>query len=94
MVWYNATMLRTTIDRAGRVVIPKVLRDALRLEPGDELDLEPSAGAITIRPVHAPAPLVKEQGIWVYRAGRPLSDLSILDAISEAREERTKDLLG
>jgi AbrB family looped-hinge helix DNA binding protein len=29
--------MRTTIDKAGRVVIPKALRDRLGLEPGEVL---------------------------------------------------------
>jgi AbrB family looped-hinge helix DNA binding protein len=31
--------MKTTIDRAGRVVIPKGLRDALRLNGGDEVEI-------------------------------------------------------
>jgi AbrB family looped-hinge helix DNA binding protein len=31
--------MRTAIDAAGRIVIPKSFRDALRLEPGQELEL-------------------------------------------------------
>jgi AbrB family looped-hinge helix DNA binding protein len=31
---------RLTIDRAGRVVIPKTLREELRLEPGDSFEME------------------------------------------------------
>ena len=30
---------KVTLDQAGRVVIPKTLRDELRLSPGDTLDL-------------------------------------------------------
>lgn len=31
--------MRTTIDRAGRVVVPKSLRAALRLNGGDEVEI-------------------------------------------------------
>ena len=31
--------MRTTIDSAGRLVVPKVLRDRLGLEPGSTVDV-------------------------------------------------------
>jgi AbrB family looped-hinge helix DNA binding protein len=63
--------IRLTIDRAGRVVIPKPLRRELRLEPGDALDMETAGEQITLRPVRGTGPLSKEQGVWVFRAGQP-----------------------
>lgn len=36
--WYLPAM-RTTIDAAGRIVVPKPVRDELALLPGTELDL-------------------------------------------------------
>ena len=79
---------KLTIDKAGRVVIPKPLREELRLSAGDSLQLESSGDVITLRAVHETAPLQKEQGFWVYRTGRPLKELSIPDWIEEARQER------
>ena len=38
---------RLVMDKAGRVVIPKPLREELRLEPGDALELE-SAGSTSL----------------------------------------------
>ena len=38
--------MRTTIDGAGRVVIPKPLRDEARLEAGAEIDVEFRDGRI------------------------------------------------
>lgn len=33
--------MRTTIDSAGRLVVPKVLRDRLGLKPGSTVDVSP-----------------------------------------------------
>jgi AbrB family looped-hinge helix DNA binding protein len=45
--------MRTTIDRAGRLVIPKALRERLRLLAGGEVDITERDGVIEI--VAAPA---------------------------------------
>jgi AbrB family looped-hinge helix DNA binding protein len=40
--------MRTTIDGAGRIVIPKAMRDALGLVGGSEVDIEIDGVAIRI----------------------------------------------
>ena len=85
---------RTTIDKAGRVVIPKPLREALNLEAGDSLELESSGDQITLRPVRGTGPLQQEHGIWVFRTGEPL-DRNIADeALERARRDRDLENLG
>lgn len=42
--------MRTTIDRAGRVVIPKDLRTALRLNGGDEVEISLEGERIELTP--------------------------------------------
>jgi AbrB family looped-hinge helix DNA binding protein len=42
--------MRATIDRAGRIVVPKVLREELGLTPGTELDLEAVEGRLVLAP--------------------------------------------
>ncbi len=42
--------MRTTIDRAGRLVIPKELRDRIGLQPG-EVDVEVDGAAVRVEPV-------------------------------------------
>lgn len=85
---------RLTLDKAGRVVIPKRLRDEMHLVAGDRLELESSGDAITLRPIQITAPLQKERGFWVYRTGRPLKDFSIPNWIDRSREERDRDIAG
>lgn len=47
---------RSIIDKAGRVVIPKPLREELHLEPGDSLEMESAGEQITLRPVRGTGP--------------------------------------
>jgi AbrB family looped-hinge helix DNA binding protein len=42
--------MRTTIDRAGRVVIPKPMRSALRLSGGEEVELSLLGERIELTP--------------------------------------------
>lgn len=46
--------MKTTIDRAGRVVIPKAVRDEARLEAGSELEIVFRDGRIEIEPATVP----------------------------------------
>ncbi len=79
---------RLRIDKAGRIVIPKPLRETLGLGPGDSLVAESSGQEITLRPWHEPATLNKEKGCWVYRTGRSLKNLLITDWLDTVRDER------
>lgn len=54
--------MRTTIDDAGRVVIPKQLRDAAELVPGQALEVVVRDGRIEIEAVSQPMALVERNG--------------------------------
>jgi AbrB family looped-hinge helix DNA binding protein len=83
---------KLTLDRAGRVVIPKNLRKELHLAPGDTLQLNSEGEEITLRPLRPQALLKKEQGVWVYQ-GEP-THASIPDLIDREREKRLRELMG
>jgi len=83
---------KLTIDKAGRIVIPKPLRERLRLGPGDALALESDGERITLQPLRPQAALKKEYGIWVYQG--PTTDASISDLIDLDREKRVGELRG
>ena len=85
---------RLIIDKAGRVVIPKALREELHLEPGDALEMESAGEQITLRPVRGTGPLMKEHGVWVFRAGQPLSVSATDEVLRQIREQRDHSNIG
>ena len=42
--------MKASIDRLGRVVVPKPIRDKLRLRGGETLEVEERDGVIELRP--------------------------------------------
>lgn len=51
--------MRTTIDRVGRIVVPKALRDSLGLAPGQPLEISERDGRLEIEPAPTPMRLVR-----------------------------------
>ncbi len=81
-----------TLDRAGRVLIPKPLRQELQLGPGDTLQLDSEGEQITLRPIRPKALLKKEHGVWVYQGES--TGASVSDLIDREREKRLRELMG
>ncbi|MBI2373489.1 MAG: AbrB/MazE/SpoVT family DNA-binding domain-containing protein [Deltaproteobacteria bacterium] len=51
--------MTSTIDAAGRLVVPKALRDALRLEAGQVLEIRIVDGRLEVEPAPTPMKLTK-----------------------------------
>ena len=69
--------MRTTIDKAGRIVVPKALRDELDLQAGQELEISAVDGRLEIETPATPMRLVKDEfGYWVAETDRPMPPLT------------------
>ena len=78
---------KVRLDQAGRVVLPKAVRDELRLSPGDTLDLTVQGENVTLRPRRAASSLQKERGVWVLRTDKPLTGEETQTALRNLRAE-------
>ena len=82
-----------TIDKAGRVVLPKPVRDQMQLSAGDSLVLDSAEDRIVLRPVRGNAGMRQKDGIWVFRTGQPVTTASVNETIRRVREERERAAL-
>lgn len=83
-----------TLDKAGRVVLPKPVRDELQLRAGDSLELESSEDRIVLRPRRGGTGLHKKQGIWVFSTSEPISAEATDKVLRDMRNERELRFLG
>jgi AbrB family looped-hinge helix DNA binding protein len=80
--------MKSAIDAAGRVVIPKPLRDRLGLARGRAVEIRERDGRIEIEAVATPMSLVKRRGGRVAVPEETLPPLT--DDIVRATLERTR----
>lgn len=80
-----------SVDKAGRVVLPRQVRRQFHLLAGDRLDLEIRPDGIFLRSRSRRADLVEENGLLVHE-GEAVGDLA--QAVELARASRDADMLG
>ena len=83
-----------TLDKAGRVVIPKTLRDELHLEAGDSMALECEGQSVTLRPLRSAAPLKKVRGVWVFHGSRKIAAADTDRVLERFRADRDRENRG
>jgi AbrB family looped-hinge helix DNA binding protein len=86
----NAT---AEIDKAGRLVVPKKLRDALHLVPGTRLVLHQEGQSLVVEHEAKPRGLYMKNGMLVYDSGIPLPPDHV-DWIEQNRDDRAEELMG
>ena len=80
--------MKSTIDAAGRIVVPKVLRERLGLSGGRVVDIREREGRLEIEPAPVAMSLVRRRGgrVAVPKAKLPaLTDELVREAIEQTR---------
>lgn len=83
--------MKSTIDRAGRIVVPKAIRDAAKLRAGTALDIRLVEGRLEIEPASLPVKLERRGKLLVAVAPAQQPTLTAKDvgeAIDSLRDER------
>ncbi|MGO9318675.1 MAG: AbrB/MazE/SpoVT family DNA-binding domain-containing protein [Terracidiphilus sp.] len=89
MVYMNATV---EIDKAGRIVVPKKLRDELQLVAGTRLRIERSGDRLVVEPLFSEPQLVMKDGMWVVSGGQ-ITEADISELIRQGYAERMERIL-
>jgi len=78
--------MEAIIDQAGRVVLPKPIRDALGLLPGTKVDISPYGAGAQILPAGRTACLVEEDGVLIAAGETPVDDDVVFALIDAGRK--------
>jgi AbrB family looped-hinge helix DNA binding protein len=78
--------MEAIIDNAGRVVVPKPIRDALGLLPGTKVDISPYGAGAQLVPAGRTARLVDEGGQLVAAAETRIDDDIVFALIDAGRK--------
>lgn len=86
MVFVNGMSdVMVPIDKAGRVVLPKHVREELAIKPGDRLIISIHGNAVTLRPTHDESGFIKRGRALVFSCeGADLLDSEMVDTIRAA----------
>lgn len=68
--------MRVTMDKAGRIVVPKELRARVGLVPG-ELEIQVSGAGLHLEPLPGDGLVEREGRLVVSPAGSPLTDADV-----------------
>jgi AbrB family looped-hinge helix DNA binding protein len=68
--------MKTTIDHAGRLVIPRKIREAAGIVPGSELTIRVSDGRVEIEPAPLEVRLVRRGSLTVALPRKRLAPLT------------------
>lgn len=92
MVWLLGMKRMTVpIDRAGRVVLPKDVRQELAIKPGDTLNLSIHGSSVTLTPNKEATGFVRKGHALVFSSvgDKSLTQETVNGILEEGRNERS-----
>jgi AbrB family looped-hinge helix DNA binding protein len=80
------------IDKAGRIVVPKPLRERLGFKPDTELEAVEQPEGVLLKRVEQRPSMVKVDGLWVHQgSAEPGANWERI--LEDVREERIESVL-
>jgi AbrB family looped-hinge helix DNA binding protein len=87
--------ITVTMDKAGRVVLPRVIRERLGLSGPAELELIDAPDGVVLRPVGQDVTTTRDPSGWVVfhsdSGDKPVDPVAAVDAERKRRIRRTGD---
>ena len=81
--------MHVSIDSAGRVVVPKLLRDQLGISPDTPLEIDVVDGHLELSVPHeSPAVIEGPHGPCFAPTGTPITDAELRGVLEAVRERR------
>ena len=77
--------MKVTVDAAGRVLVPKALRDQLGMRPGTEVDVFRYGGGLQLVPGGRTARLVERDGLLVATGDGSVDDDDVFRLVDDGR---------
>jgi AbrB family looped-hinge helix DNA binding protein len=81
------------LDKSGRIVLPKPLRQRLGVKAGAAFEVTEASGGLLLRPVKQRPSLVERNGFLVH-TGEATRPIDWEDLTDDLERERLKDILG
>jgi AbrB family looped-hinge helix DNA binding protein len=97
MVFFNGMKEMTVpIDQAGRIVLPKDVRQELAIKPGDKLKLSINGASVILTPNRETAGFVRKGRALVFTTGsrKKLTAETVQNILDESRDERHEQIFA
>jgi|SRR4030088_1708612 AbrB family looped-hinge helix DNA binding protein len=91
MAYGNYDGMELKIDKSGRIVVPKALRERLGFKPDSELEAIEQPDGVLLKKAQARPSMVKVDGLWVHQ-GVPQPATNWERVLEDVREERTESV--
>jgi AbrB family looped-hinge helix DNA binding protein len=92
MVFGIVNGMELRIDKAGRIVVPKPLRERLGFKPDTELEAIEQPEGVLLKRVEQRPSMVKVDGLWVHQgSAEPGANWERI--LEDVREERIESVL-
>jgi AbrB family looped-hinge helix DNA binding protein len=83
--------MKITIDKTGRIVIPKRIREQYNLRPGVPIELENTAEGVFLKVIAQEPSLIRKKGILIHH-GSDTVNLDTAEVVNRERQSRNVEI--